>query len=290
VTVIPSEVLAFHLEGDSNDGRVELYVDAALVARIDMFDAGNNRIIVVVRNLANTTHTLLIDDIGVSNFGVGDDIAVFGASTLGCHVLLEFGAPGVEVLLNYTGPGIEDPAIGTMLTGTLAGCPAAGGDGFVRQWRDSDSGGAPDWTPTGFVQGSADQAWLRDAGASITTMTTAPSEVVTFHLEGDSNDGRAELYVDATLVARLDMFDTGFNRIIVVVRNLARTPHTLLIDDIGVSNFGSGDDIASFGGAALGCGSLSIPALGEPGRWALALLLLMLGSGFLVYWRRSSVV
>jgi hypothetical protein len=167
-------------------------------------------------------------------------------------ILIEFAGANVQVIQNYVGPGIEDPPNGTVLTGTLPGCPPAG-DGAVREWRDSDSGGAPHWAPTGFVQGSADQAWLRDATASITTTTTVPSEVVTFHLEGDSNDGRVELYVDALLVARLDMFDAGNNRIIVVVRSLAAALHTLVIDDIGVSGPGSGDDVASFGGAVLGC-------------------------------------
>lgn len=182
-------------------------------------------------------------------------LAVVALERPAAAIVVEFAAPNVEVIENYAQPDIEDPAAGTMLTGTVAGCPPTG-DGVVRDWRDSDSGGAPDWAATGNVSGSSEQAWLGDSNASITTTTAVPSQVVAFHMEGDSNDGRAELFVDAVLVARIDMRDAGFNRMLVVVRELSHSTHVLTVDDIGPSNFGSGDDVAVFGASALGCAGI----------------------------------
>ena len=206
--------------------------------------------------------------------GVASLLLIGISSPPAAAIVVEFQASNVTIVQNYASGNIEDPALGTQLDGTTVGCPSAG-HGTVREWRDSDSGGAPDWTPTGTVQGSTDQAWLRDSGASISTTTTVPSEVVTFHLEGDNNDGRTDLFVDATLVATLDMWDAGNNRVLVIVDGLVDTTHTLLIDDLGLSNIGGAgdDDIAAFGGAVLGCNA-EIPTLSQWGLIILGLLLL----------------
>jgi len=75
---------------------------------------------------------------------------------------------------------------------------------------------------------------------------------VTFNLEGDSNDGKCDLFVDRILYATLDMYDSGHNRVLVIVRGLPETIHNLLVDDTGYSTHGGyGDDIAVFGGTAV---------------------------------------
>lgn len=190
-------------------------------------------------------------------------------------IVVESQTADTQVIEDATGLGltIEDPANGTVYL-----------DQIVVEWRDADDEGSPDWTKTGTVDGSATQAWLRDAGASITTTTTVASTGVTFHLEGDSNDGRVSLLVDGNEVAVIDMFDAGNNRVIVIVRNLTLATHTLVIDDLGTSNFGAGDDIAAWGGAATN--QFIIPAVSEWGLVVLALLVFCLGTAALLRKRK----
>lgn len=188
-------------------------------------------------------------------------------------IVVESQTADTQVIENADGAGIdiEDPPNGSRYV-----------DCVVTEWRDADDEGLPDWTPTGTVEGSTSQAWLRDANASLTTTTTVPSTAVAFNLEGDDNDGRVSLLVDGNEVAVIDMFDAGNNRVVVLVRNLDPTTHTLVIDDLGQSNFGTGDDIAVWGGAALDC---QIPTVSE---WGLAVMaLLLLTAGTLVCTRRK---
>jgi phospholipase C len=122
----------------------------------------------------------------------------------------------------------------------------------VTEFRDADKFGSPDWTPTGSVDGNPDQAWLRNSGAEITTTTTVSGASVSIHMAGDDNDGRCEIWVDNVLKARLDMNDSpGTNRVQVIVDNLSASTHTILVDDIGASQTGTGTDCAVYGAAVL---------------------------------------
>ena len=161
-------------------------------------------------------------------------------------VVIEWRSANTEVILDTNSFGLdnEDPPVGTKYF-----------DCTVVENRDTEYLGAgqfKDWTGIGSIDGDGQQAWLRSSNAELTTTTTVPSDAVSFNLEGDSNDGRCNLYVDGNLVATLDMYDPGHNRVIVLVKNLPVTTHTLIVDDIGYSTHGGyGNNIAVFGGTAL---------------------------------------
>jgi hypothetical protein len=264
-STIASTGVTVHLAADSNDGRAEIFVDSVSKAILDMYDAGGNQVQVIIEGLSQATHTIKVDDLGISTHGgSGDDVALWGASVHG-GIHIESCNSNVSLLYDLSNAESENPS-------TV--------DGYsVTEWRDADNQGLPDWTANGTVHGDSDQAWLRDAGADITTTTQVPSEVVSVHLQGDNNDGRADIIVDATTVCTLDMYNApgGYN-IAVIVSGLSNSVHTIKVDDIGASTHGgSGNDVAVWGAAALG--PAPVPALTVWGTVGL------LGALILVTWR-----
>lgn len=82
-TTIPSRVVSIHLTGDGNDGLAQVLVDGAEVARLDMnTQSGVERVIIIVKGLANTTHQVRVNALGVGPSGQGDDVAINGAAAL----------------------------------------------------------------------------------------------------------------------------------------------------------------------------------------------------------------
>ena len=84
----------------------------------------------------------------------------------------------------------------------------------VLEWRDADYAkpGHPlydDWTvsDTNNIDGDTHEIWMRQTGQSIWTVTTVPSTILSIHMTGDANDGRADVLVDGSTVASLDMWD-----------------------------------------------------------------------------------
>jgi hypothetical protein len=131
----------------------------------------------------------------------------------------------------------------------------------VLEWRDADyTGGLPpgydDWTVShpGEIDGNANEIWMRRNGHSISTATTVRSTMVSIHLVGDNNDGLAQVLVDGVEVAQLNM-DTASppsETALILVKGLANTPHTIVVNDLGVPAGGLGTDVATLGAAALG--------------------------------------
>lgn len=131
------------------------------------------------------------------------------------------------------------------------------------EWRDADySAGPPSWyddwsvNNPGSIDGAVDQVWLRAQGDSAWTSTTVPSTIISIHLNGDNNDGIAQVLVDGVEVARLDMFYPGGaggqwrQTVLVLVRGLPNTTHTIRINALGTGQ-GGGPDVAINGAAAL---------------------------------------
>lgn len=82
-TTIPSRVVSIHLTGDGNDGVAQVVVDGAEVARLEMNTQGGvDRVIIIVKGLANTTHQIRVNALGVGPSGMGDDVAINGAAAL----------------------------------------------------------------------------------------------------------------------------------------------------------------------------------------------------------------
>ena len=186
-------------------------------------------------------------------------VCMFGALALG------WPAPAAGIVVGWTSPhttvtlGIpfnelefENPLSGTE---TVQGYK-------ILEWRDADySPGPPpwydDWTVAGpgFIDGSANEIWMRQAGQVITTSTTVPSTMVSIHLIGDNNDGLVDVYVDGALVAQLDMFTPGNDRAFVLVKGLANAVHNIEVRDMGPSQQpgapAGADDVATLGAAAL---------------------------------------
>ncbi len=130
----------------------------------------------------------------------------------------------------------------------------------VVDWRDADfSWGPPpwydDWTVShpGQIDGNANEIWMRNAGQNIWTTTTVMSNIVSIHMTGDYNDGRAEVLVDGVVVAVLDMGTAGLPQTaLIIVKNLPWSLHNVMVRDTGwgpISNLG--DDVHTFGAAAL---------------------------------------
>jgi len=146
----------------------------------------------------------------------------------------------------------ENPLTGTEMVKEYA----------VLEWRDADFAWGPprwydDWTvsdPTN-IDGNADQIWMRQRDQWISTTTTVASTTVSIHLVGDNNDGLAEVFVDGSPVARLDMYTPSppAQTALIIVKNLANTPHTITVKDLGLSPNGplGADDVATMGAAAL---------------------------------------
>jgi len=132
----------------------------------------------------------------------------------------------------------------------------------IKEWRDADyaSGSPPwydDWTvsdPAG-IDGNVNEIWMRRRDHSISTTTTVASTVVSIHLVGDNNDGLAEVFVDGVQVAKLDMYTPSppSQTALIIVKNLANTPHTITVKDMGLNpgNPLGADDVATMGAAAL---------------------------------------
>jgi len=126
----------------------------------------------------------------------------------------------------------------------------------VIEWRDADyeAGWYDDWYVSGSgIDGCESEIWMRQSGQYIWTTTRVASTAVSIHLNGDNNDGIAEVLVDGTVVAKLDMYTLGRDRALVVVEQLALSTHDIRVNDLGQSQDpNGGDDVAVLGAAALG--------------------------------------
>jgi len=130
----------------------------------------------------------------------------------------------------------------------------------VLDWRDADYAYLPpawydEWTVShpGAIDGCANEIWMRNAAHSIWTQTQVASTVVSVHLTGDNNDGKAEIMVDGITKAILDMGTrVGSQTALVIVKYLSPTTHNITVNDAGVGPSGLGDDVAVLGAAALG--------------------------------------
>lgn len=183
---------------------------------------------------------------------------------IGCWILLCLLAvvpcPGATVLwraanvtvhlgLPYPSLEFENPLAGTE---TVLSHP-------VLEWRDADyrGGASPwydDWTVShpDVIDGDANEIWLRANGHSAWTSTTVPSTTIAIHLNGDNNDGRADVLVDDVPVAQLDMFTwTCCQTALILVHGLPATTHTITVNAVGAGQ-GGGVDVAILGAAALG--------------------------------------
>jgi hypothetical protein len=129
----------------------------------------------------------------------------------------------------------------------------------VKEWRDASYAfGTPPWyddwsvnDPLG-IDGYFNEIWMRQSGHSIWTTTTVASTVVSVHLNGDHNDGVADVLVDGTLVARIDMGSPfAPQTALIIVKGLTPTQHHIQINDVGMGPSGLGTDVATLGAAAL---------------------------------------
>ena len=74
-TSVPSKVVTVHLFGDDNDGVAGIYVDDRLIARVSMAHPVGETALLIVRGLANVTHTIKVAC-------ESPDVAVLGAAAL----------------------------------------------------------------------------------------------------------------------------------------------------------------------------------------------------------------
>ena len=148
---------------------------------------------------------------------------------------------------NYASLEFENPLAGTEMIKEYA----------VKEWMDADYTLGPprwydDWSVSDpcTIDGYANEIWMRRRDHSIWTSTTVPSTTVSIHLNGDNNDGLADILVDGILVAKLDMGSTLAQTALIIVKNLANITHHIQVNDRGYGiNFG--DDVATMGAAAL---------------------------------------
>jgi hypothetical protein len=156
----------------------------------------------------------------------------------------------VQITLNLPYSQVEDPAIGD----TVGGCTVA-------EWLDADyvSGAYKDWQNdgTGTPDGHPNEVWLRGSGMALKTTTTVPSTAVAIHLVGDNNDGLADVFVDGTSVALLDMQSPSppAETALILVTGLSNTTHEIRVLDRGddpESHFGQ--DVAILGASVCGEG------------------------------------
>jgi len=158
-------------------------------------------------------------------------------------------APNVEIVLDLPirEMEFENPLTGTEMTYGYR----------ILEWRDADYASPAwydDWTVShpGAVDGNPDEIWMRANGHAIWTTTTVPSRIVTIHLTGDDNDGLASVLVDGNEVARLDMGNSQPpDRVLIIVKSLPSTIHTVTVKDLGVGPGGFGTDVHCFGAAAV---------------------------------------
>jgi hypothetical protein len=182
-------------------------------------------------------------------------LALFiGLTVQGATVIAKASNAAVHIGLPFVQLEFENPLAGTE---TVLGHA-------VLDWRDADyAPGLPrwydDWTVSdpAIIDGNANEIWLRQSGHSAWTATTVPSTIVSIHLNGDNNDGIAQVMVDGNEVARLDMFYNppggGTETTLIVVSGLGNTTHTITVNDLGVGPGGgaASDDVAILGAAAL---------------------------------------
>lgn len=129
----------------------------------------------------------------------------------------------------------------------------------VLEWRDADFEYIPapwfdDWTVSdpNNASGRPEEIYLLAANVSAQTTTTVPSTMISILLSGDDNDGKADVLVDGTTVAQLDMYTPpagGCPTTLIIVRGLANTTHTITVNDLGPGQGGS--DVHIGGAAAL---------------------------------------
>ena len=83
-TTVSSYYVSIHLNGDNNDGLVDVLVDATLVAKLDMGTAGiPQTALIVYRSGTYDTHTITVNDAGWGPRNrLGDDVATLGACAL----------------------------------------------------------------------------------------------------------------------------------------------------------------------------------------------------------------
>ena len=159
---------------------------------------------------------------------------------------------GVDIYLSrpYNTLEFEDPyALGKYVQGYQ-----------VLDWCDADYAYLPpDWydewnvSHPGAIHGNVNEIWMRNAAHSIWTQTQVASSVVSVHLTGDNNDGKAEIMVDGIARAILDMGTrVGSQTALVIVKYLPYNTHNITVNDSGVGPSGLGDDVAVLGAAALG--------------------------------------
>ncbi|MCJ7730484.1 MAG: hypothetical protein MUO27_11495, partial [Sedimentisphaerales bacterium] len=162
------------------------------------------------------------------------------------------------ITLGYTGQlEFENPLSGTETV-----------QGYVMiEWRDADYASGP-WYDDWFVNdpinidGDVSHIWMRMQGHSIWTSTTVASTIVSIHMDGDDNDGLAQVMVDGAEVARLDMLTPpGPGNALIIVKNLPYAIHTITINDLGWSQ--GGNDVSTLGAAAL-----TVKPLVEHSKWS----------------------
>jgi hypothetical protein len=131
----------------------------------------------------------------------------------------------------------------------------------VLEWRDADYAPGPppwydDWSVNaagGLVFGNANEIYMTQAGQSVWTTTTVPSTMVSIHLNGDDNDGWAQVLVDGIEVAQLDMYTSPCcQTMLIIVKGLNNTTHTITVNDLGARPNQPWTDVHMMGAAALG--------------------------------------
>ncbi|MBN2445601.1 MAG: hypothetical protein JXO22_02675 [Phycisphaerae bacterium] len=127
----------------------------------------------------------------------------------------------------------------------------------VWQWLDADyhgPGSYEDWSGNDpNIEGCSTEVWLRQAGQEIETTATTPGRIISIHLNGDANDGIAQIYVwpSQMLVAEIDMGTSGGSeQVCVYVDCGTEAIYTIRVADAGPGQYG-GDDVAVFGAAVL---------------------------------------
>jgi hypothetical protein len=176
-----------------------------------------------------------------------------GSTASGASLISRAPNAAVYIGLPFTDLEFENP---------LAGSETVAGHA-VLEWRDADYNkpGHPlydDWsvfTAGGVIDGNTNEIYMRQQNQSVWTTSTVPGTLVSIHLNGDNNDGVAQVLVDGVEVARLDMFYAGgaggcCETALIVVRHLANTTHVITVNDLGAGQ-GGGVDLHVMGAAVL---------------------------------------
>jgi len=134
----------------------------------------------------------------------------------------------------------------------------------ILEWRDADyAPGPPQWyddwiacntgVPGQIIDGSPTEIWMHYAPQYLRTVTTVAGSVVSVHLVGRGNDGRARVFVDNVCAADLDMGTTGPQQtVVVLIKNLSNTIHDIRVYQQGIGpRTNLGYDVATLGAAVL---------------------------------------